>query len=398
MTQRTIYVLKERFILSLPMNLPCWPELNESSKNILKPEEINRLYNDYRHAIHLKNGYKKSSLIDDDIDQTIYPRNPGKMRMLQSIILEALESYTSVLVENKETYEALMEKIFATLDTQSVIIVTNHATFAGIPILISQLHKYSKIHHKKEARENINTIVGPALLTQSQKKIIQSISTLRKTIPTTNQSDIPAFNKAIENNQLAENPIQKIRKDFVKNFIKKWTDPGNIFLVAPTGTRDILERSPYKTIQSISYANDETLQHTLKMINYFVQQGNMIILAGVNETSMKIPSKTHEKNNSRSKWSTYITLKELTPETCEQLIKDKIFMNELALLVKDNYGNSIGKALPKDQLKEQEKIARKKIEDFSDPLHEDYEFKDYTFVDSIKKKIIRKIFDAIKDH
>jgi len=149
--------------------------LNESSKNILKPEEINRLYNDYRHAIHLKNGYKKSSLIDDDIDQTIYPRNPGKMRMLQSIILEALESYTSVLVENKETYEALMEKIFATLDTQSVIIVTNHATFAGIPILISQLHKYSKIHHKKEARENINTIVGPALLTQSQKKIIQSI-------------------------------------------------------------------------------------------------------------------------------------------------------------------------------------------------------------------------------
>lgn len=195
--------------------------MNESSKNILKPEEINRLYNDYRHAIHLKNGYKESSLIDDDIDQTIYPRNPGKMRMLQSIILEALESYTSVLVENKETYEALMEKIFATLDTQSVIIVTNHATFAGIPILISQLHKYSKIHHKKEARENINTIVGPALLTQSQKKIIQSISTLRKTIPTTNQSDIPAFNKAIENNQLAENPIQKIRKDFVKNFIKK---------------------------------------------------------------------------------------------------------------------------------------------------------------------------------
>jgi len=141
--------------------------------------------------------------------------------MLQSIILEALESYTSVLVENKEEYQALMERLFAKLDTQSVIIVTNHATFAGIPILISQLHKYSKIHHKKEAREHINTIVGPALLTQSQKKIIQSISTLRKTIPTTNQSEIPAFAEAIQKNQLAENPIQKIRKDFVKNFIKK---------------------------------------------------------------------------------------------------------------------------------------------------------------------------------
>jgi septum formation inhibitor-activating ATPase MinD len=85
-------------------------------------------------------------------------------------------------------------------------------------------------------------------------------------------------------------------------------------------------------------------------------------------------------------------LKELTPEVCDQLIKEKKFMQELAGLVKNHYGVSIGHALPASQLKEQEMIAKKKLQSFVDPLHTQYEFKDYTFVDTIKKKIVRKIF------
>jgi len=54
-------------------------------------------------------------------------------------------------------------------------------------------------------------------------------------------------------------------------------------------------------IESISYANDEKVQHTLKTINHFVQQGNMIILAGINEAAMKTPGEAGEKNNSWSK-------------------------------------------------------------------------------------------------
>jgi hypothetical protein len=71
-------------------------------------------------------------------------------------------------------------------------------------------------------------------------------------------------------------------------------------LVAPTGTRDVLEWSQYKDIQSISFADDESIQTTLKVLNNFVQQGNMVILAGVNEAAMKTPGKTHEKNHSRT--------------------------------------------------------------------------------------------------
>ena len=85
-------------------------------------------------------------------------------------------------------------------------------------------------------------------------------------------------------------------------------------------------------------------------------------------------------------------LKELTPEMCDQLIKEKKFMQELAGLVKNNYGVSIGHALPASQLKEQEMIAKHRLQDIADPLHTQYEDKDYTFVDTIKKKIVRKIF------
>ena len=114
-----------------------------------------------------------------------------------------------------------MQDLFTKLDTRSAIIVTNHATFAGIPILISELHKYAKIHDKKEVRDNIHAILGPALLTQSQKKVGQAIASLRKTIPTTNQSEIPAFDEAIATGKLTEHPLQKIRKNFLKNFITK---------------------------------------------------------------------------------------------------------------------------------------------------------------------------------
>lgn len=379
------------------MNLLHWWEDQEALESLMGPEEIHRLYNEHRHNIHIKNWYKLSSLITDDINQMVYPRNPGTMRMLQSFILETIEAYTDVLPEDIETYEALMEKLFYTLDHASAIIITNHATFAGIPIIITELHKYAKIHDRKQVREKINTILGPALLTQSQKKVIQAISTLRKTIPTTKQSEIPAFDAAVENNRLAEHPHKKIRKEFVKNFISKWDEPGNIFLLAPTGTRDVLEWTPYKTIKSISFSDDETVQNTLKAVNHFVQKGNMILLAGVNETAMKVPGATWEKNNSWSKGSTHITLKELTPEACEQLIKDKWFMNELASLVKDNYGNSIGRVLPENQLKEKELLVKAQTKELQNSLHTNYEFKDYTFTDTIKKKIIRKLFEITKD-
>lgn len=186
----------------------------------MTPEDINRLYNEHRHAIHMKNGYKESSLIDDDVNQMVYPRNPGKMKMLQSLILEAIESYTNILPYNREEYEALMQKLFTTLDTKSAIIVTNHATFANIPILTTELHKYAKIYNRKGVRDRINTIVGPALLTQSQKRMGQAISNLRKTIPSSKQSEIPAFDEAVQKGQLTENPLHKIKKEFIKHFTK----------------------------------------------------------------------------------------------------------------------------------------------------------------------------------
>jgi hypothetical protein len=48
----------------------------------------------------------------------------------------------------------------------------------------------------------------------------QAISNLRKTIPSTKQSEIPAFEEALQKGQIKENPLQKIKKEFIKHFTK----------------------------------------------------------------------------------------------------------------------------------------------------------------------------------
>lgn len=72
-------------------------------------------------------------------------------------------------------------------------------------------------------------------------------------------------------------------------------------------------------------------------------------------------------------------------------------MPQLASLVKDNYGNIIGRALSQEELKKTKIQSKAQIEKTQNPLHSNYEFKDYSFVDTIKKKIIRKIFEITKD-
>lgn len=189
------------------------------NEGLLTPQEINRIYNDHRHAIHRANGYPESAMIDDDLGTLVYPRDPGTMRMKQSLILEAIESYTNVVPYDKEAYESLMQRLFISLEQKSAIIVTNHATFANIPILVTELHKYAKQYHKKDIRDRINTIVGPALLTQSQKTMGLAITNLWKTIPATKQSEIPALDEAMKTGRVSEHPLQRIKKDFVTNFI-----------------------------------------------------------------------------------------------------------------------------------------------------------------------------------
>lgn len=91
-------------------------------------------------------------------------------------------------------------------------------------------------------------------------------------------------------------------------------------------------------------------------------------------------------------------MKEITVEQYDQLIKDKEFMSELASLVRNNFGNSIGHALPEDQLKAQEANAKERFARFSDPLYQTYEFNDLTFVDTVRKKIVRGLFEMFADH
>lgn len=376
--------------------------------------KINKIYNTHRRDIHLNNGYKSSSLIDDDINQIHYPQQAGRFSLYQDLVFEMLNSYTSVIPSDKEAYEATMNDIFSALKDKSVMIVTNHATFAWIPVLISELNKYAKKFNKKSIWDTIKTIIGPAfaqqapkkvipsihtilgpaLVTQSQKKVIQAISHLWKTIPVTQQSSIPEFEQMVQEGKMHRNPLDRVRVAFLKAFKQKSQEPGNIFIIAPTGTRDTPQRDLYKEIQKIYFESDETLEPSCKMIANFAEKGNPVILAGINEIYAKAPGETWEKDNSRNPWCTFISTKKLSQEECSELFKEKKIMKTLAGLVKNKYGTSLWQALPAEELKmKKEEVIKHNAE----ATESEFVFQDLQFHDTLRKIVVRKVFECLND-
>jgi len=60
---------------------------------------------------------------------------------------------------------------------------------------------------------------------------VQSVSNGLKTIPS--GDDIPGI----------ENTIKSIRSNFIKQLFTITKDPNNIVIMAPTGTRDVIQRN-----------------------------------------------------------------------------------------------------------------------------------------------------------
>jgi phosphatidylinositol kinase/protein kinase (PI-3 family) len=77
----------------------------------------------------------------------------------EEFILSMMRSYCQVVEDNPQEYKKTMENIFEALKSQSVVLITNHETFANIPILVSQIHKYAEIHNMPEIRNQCNVIL-----------------------------------------------------------------------------------------------------------------------------------------------------------------------------------------------------------------------------------------------
>ena len=129
---------------------------------------------------------------------------------------------------------------------------------------------------------------------------------------------------------------------------------------------------------------------TNKFLRSFIEQGDAIILEGMNETAIKRPDKTDPKNHTRTKGKAYVDIEMLSNEEALDVINNNTVLERIAMLTKDKYGNQIGQVVSSEEMKEikhQMQINPIKIETY--PKQD--------FDDDIIKMTTRGLFTLFKN-
>ena len=172
------------------MSVPHVPE-------ILTPEDIHRMYNEHFRNIHTEDGRHESSCINDDLYQIFYPKYTGVVaNIIEQCIILILDAFTQVVPYNQEKYDANMQHIMN--DPKNIFLVTNHATFANIPIAIREFHKYANLPAHQDKMDKLYTILAPSLTTQSQRHFVNALSHLLKTFTLNSRSQIEGLKQEIK--------------------------------------------------------------------------------------------------------------------------------------------------------------------------------------------------------
>lgn len=292
--------------------------------------DFTKAYNQHYHEQHIKNWINFTELREDNPNQIFYPENAWIWAIKRKIALALMDSHINVIWRwsIERNYEEEMTNFFQQLRKRSIIIITNHITFGNFPIIIIELRKWAK-KLKIDFDFDINTILGPALTTSIQCNSIWTISNLIKTIPTTWNSEIPWFKE----------DIQKIRQDFKNYLFGMAKQTKNVFLLAPTGTRDftLLENNEAKWV---FFEGDKRLRHTIWMIKILLEQDVWICMMWVNESAIKLWEDKDwntilTRDNNWWYWNIMVWMECLSKNTVEKLIDKRIFMERLAANVLD---------------------------------------------------------------
>lgn len=344
-------------------------ELLGKSTETTKNEEI---YNKHYHKQHIRNWMHPTALIQDDPFKILYHINQGAIWERRELMLWILDSFSNIIWQNKE-FQKNMLSLFEQLNQwKSVLIVTNHATFLNFPLIISELQKFAKTIWYENILEDTYTILWPALVTQDQKNYIQAISNLLKTIPETPNSNIPWFEKQ----------TSFIRKKFLRNLLRLRSKKWKIFLLAPTGTRDIVQRQD-DNVQWIYFKSDELVQWSLSIVKSFAKDWLHTFVIWVNESQLKNPSKVLSWSNEWTSGNVIMSMEEIPAQQALQHLENKTFMQILADNVKDESGRILWKATEKP-----EETKRKNM------IPQNTKYTD--FPDTIKKKLLRRFFYTLK--
>jgi hypothetical protein len=112
---------------------------------------------------------------------------------------------------------------------KNALIITNHMTLAGIPLIISLL--LTTCEDPKQMLESLWTILGPSLMTNAtERQMILAITNVLVTQPPTVNGKVPGYDMK----------QGRLKVGFSRNLqaLSEESGIGKIFLLAPSGTRD----------------------------------------------------------------------------------------------------------------------------------------------------------------
>ncbi len=343
------------------------------------------------HGQHLWNWIRREDLVFDDPYQIYYPETPGVWNTRRNIALSLMGSHINIIWRgNKErNYEQQMKYFFDQLKERSVVIITNHITFGNFPVIIIELRKWAKRLWVSNDFD-INTILGPALTTNRQVDSIKTISNLLKTVPATGNWTIPWHKQE----------CSAIRENFKTAFFGMAAQPGHVFLMAPTGTRDYTAFTDDWSIKCVYFEGDASIRHTTLMLNAIVKEWIWLCMMWVNESNIK---KWRDKD-----WKTILTrdnnwwfgdvmlwMEYIDPAEAKWLLKKRQFMDRLAQNISDRNWNQIAQTCTSNELsafKSWDTLAPGVLidRDHGSPYVE------WKLLTSICNRTWRKIFDTLK--
>lgn len=240
---------------------------------------------------HLKDGNKYKHLILHYLWQ-----NEEKVKNLFGRFAKEIldKVYASnILPMSQDEEELILQSILDVDQWKSTLIISNHDTFANLPMII---YKYLQVAHKNKIKmlnKNIRTILWPLLMTHVwQKFMITVLSNVIITVPAgKNSKDLKPF----------YSEHRKCAEQLIFDKLKYNDDRWNIILLAPSWTRDIVLRDelgkPIILIPDESWiSNRATFSWIINPAQKLDRVNIYIIWA--NTTAMKkgIPIQNHQRN------------------------------------------------------------------------------------------------------
>jgi hypothetical protein len=107
----------------------------------------------------------------------------------EKFVLSIFDAFTKVVPQDQKKYDTIMQQVIE--NTYNTRKLTNHATFANIPIDIREIYRYAKNLNHKEKIEKIYTFLAPSLTTQTERYLVNMLSNLLKTFTLNKRSQIP---------------------------------------------------------------------------------------------------------------------------------------------------------------------------------------------------------------